>query len=106
MVDGSSEGRIRRVAWYRVRPGAQSRVEALVRRFVATVRAAEPATLCRAYRLDDGVSYLHWLEFPDAAAEGCHRTSAYARRFADALGPLCDRPPTIETLEPLEPEPG
>lgn len=63
----------------------------------------EPATEYRVFRIDDGVSYVHWMAFPDEAAESAHREAPYTREFVDTLYPLCEREPEFESLTEIEP---
>jgi quinol monooxygenase YgiN len=87
------------LARYRIRTGTEEEVLEAVRALVSAVREAEPCTTYRAYRLDDGLSFVHYMVFPDMQAEEQHRQAAYTRRFAERLGPCCEDEPTFNRIE-------
>lgn len=95
---------IRRVAEYTIREGELEVVEEAVRRFVAAVRSQEPATTYEAYRLGDGLSFLHFMAFPDEEAERAHQRAQYTTDFVDVLYPHCLEAPRFTELAPVEPE--
>jgi len=90
-----------RTASYRVYPGEVERCLEAIREFVTAV-ADEPGTLAyEAYRLEDGVSFLHFMRFSDADAEARHRTTPHVKTFVERLYPRCEQPPVFDALEPV-----
>lgn len=89
---------IRRVAEYTVREGELEVVLQAVRRFVAEVRAAEPRTRYEAYRRGETRSFLHFMAFPDAAAEQAHREAGYTAEFVEVLYSRCEEEPRFSEV--------
>lgn len=92
-----------RIAEYLIRPGEEGPVLEAIGAFVAEVRANEPATTYDAYLRDDGLSFIHFMAFPDAAAEERHRRAPYTERFVAALYPRCEAPPVLSDLSVVAP---
>lgn len=90
-----------KLARYRIRVGAEPEVLEAVRDFVSHVRDAEPCTTYRVYQLDDRLSFVHYMVFPDERAEGRHRQAAYTRRFVDRLLPCCEAEPVLNRIETI-----
>lgn len=89
---------IRKVAEYTVRGGELEEVLDAVTRFVAAVRAAEPGTEYHAYRRGQTLSFVHFMTFPDAAAEQGHQQAPYTSEFVAALYPCCVEEPRFTDL--------
>lgn len=89
---------IHKLAQYRIREGEEAAVLVAVAEFVAAVGAHEPTTRYEAFRLGEGLDFLHLMTFPDAAAEQRHRDAPYTERFVAALYPRCATPPTFTEL--------
>ena len=89
---------VTRIAQYRIAPTARLEVEAAIRAFVAAVGQREPDTDYRAYALPDGVSFIHFMSFPTAAAEAAHRAAPYTLAFVEALYPRCEEPPRFTSI--------
>jgi quinol monooxygenase YgiN len=86
-----------RTAQFRVKPGEAEACLDAIRDFVEAV-AAEPGTLSYdAYRLEDGISFLHLMRFRDAEAEAFHRATPHVKALVELLYPRCEAPPTFET---------
>lgn len=94
---------IRRIAEYLIRPGEEGPVIEAIGAFVAAVRANEPDTTYEACIRDDGLSFIHFMAFPDAAAEERHRRAPYTEEFVAALYPRCEAPPVFSELSVVEP---
>jgi quinol monooxygenase YgiN len=88
-----------KLARYQIRPGTEPEVLEAVREFVSAVRDAEPCTTYRAYQLDDRLSFVHYMVFPDAQAEEQHRQAAYTQRFVDRLYSCCEADPVFNRIE-------
>lgn len=84
---------IKKLAHYRIRPETAADVRAAIDEFVAAVQREEPDTIYAALVAPDGVSFVHAMAFPDAAAESRHRQAPHTRRFTDVLYPRCEQPP-------------
>ena len=89
------------IARYQVHYDRTQKVVDLVRRFVRNVRASEPRTLYQALQLDDEVSFLHAMTFPDEAAERAHQMASYTRDFERAIFDLCIDPPRYEKVRSI-----
>jgi quinol monooxygenase YgiN len=88
-------------ARYRIRPESDEAVTAAIREFVAEVRRNEPETRYEAWRVGEGVDFLHLMRFADAEAEERHRVAPYTTRFVEILYPACESAPVFEDLEPI-----
>lgn len=86
---------ISKIAQYQIREEAKPEVVAAIRRFVAAVRDAEPATEYRAFEMPDGVRFIHLMRFPDTAAESVHREATYTAQFVEVLYPRCIEAPAF-----------
>lgn len=93
---------IRKIARYTVRPGKLPEVEDAIKKFVAAVSRAEPETIYTAYRIEDGVTFIHFMAFPDAEAERNHQTAPYTKNFVEALYPNCEEEPSFMALTLVE----
>ncbi len=97
---------IAKLARFTVRPEEVETCTAAIERFVMAVRAQEPGTrLYTSYRLPDGVSFVHVMEFADADAEALHRQSAHVREFVEVLYPRCVTPPEFTEMRRVAPPP-
>jgi quinol monooxygenase YgiN len=89
-----SDGKIRQIARYQVRPEALERCIAALHEFVAYVRANEPGTL--RYEVwqeeSDPTRFAHLFVFRDAEADQAHSASAEVKKFAGILYPECLAP--------------
>jgi quinol monooxygenase YgiN len=87
-------GEIRQLARYQVRPEALERCLAVIREFVAYVRAKEPGTL--RYEVwqerEDPTRFVHIFIFRDADADRRHSESPEVKKFASVLYPECLAP--------------
>jgi quinol monooxygenase YgiN len=91
---GESQGGIRQLARYEVRPDALDRCLSAIREFVAYVRKSEPGTL--RYEVwqepEHPTRFVHIFVFRDAAADRAHSESAEVKKFASILYPECLAP--------------
>lgn len=93
---------IAKLARYRVKAEKKEEVLSVVEEFVKTVKENEPGTLrYTAYRLEDGVSFVHIMYFKDEDAEQRHRGSENARKFEKRLRPNCEEEPEFVTITPV-----
>lgn len=97
---------IRRIAQYQLRPGEEAVVLQAIEDFVAAVHTHEPNTTYEAYRLNSGLAFVHFMAFPDAAAEDRHRHAWYTERFVAALYPRCEIQPVFTELAAVGPTAG
>jgi hypothetical protein len=65
-------------------------LEQAIIEFVAAVTHNEPHTVCIAHQAGDGVSFIHFMAFPDQDAEKNHQTAAYTMKFVEVLYPRCE----------------
>lgn len=76
-------------AQWKCRPGAEEKVEAALRRFVAAVKANEPGT--RIYtalqQTGDATGFLTYFIFEDDAARQFHRSTEWVQRFTEVIYP-------------------
>lgn len=93
---------IHKVARYVVKEDEVDRALAAIAEFVAEVRNREPGTVYHAYQSDDGVTFVHFMGFPDAAAEEAHRVSSHTGKFVDTLYALCEETPVFSDLSLIE----
>lgn len=89
---------IYRIAEYMILPEETAPAFEAIRDFVDAVRENEPETIYEAYLRDDGVTFIHFMAFPDAAAEEAHRRAPYTDRFVEVLYPRCEAPPVFTEL--------
>jgi quinol monooxygenase YgiN len=94
------------MATYRVRKDCVEEVGRAVREFIAAVRENEPFTTYHAYGVEDGVTFVHVMTFPDRESEEAHRTAPYTVEFTEVVYPCCVVEPEFTPLEPIEPERG
>jgi quinol monooxygenase YgiN len=93
---------ISKMASYRVKADKQDEVVAVVEEFVKTVKENEPNTLrYTAYRLEDGVSFVHIMYFKDEEAEQHHQSTDYVKKFTKLLHPSCEQEPEFVTIAPV-----
>jgi quinol monooxygenase YgiN len=86
---------IRKLASYRIDPESLEEVKQAIEDFVAAIARKEPETIYEAYRVADGMSFLHLMTFPDQDAEKLHQAAPHTKRFVDILYPLCEEQPTF-----------
>ncbi len=89
---------IRKIAEYRVKLGKIGEAEQAIKAFVAAIAAEEPQTIYSAYRKDDGLSFIHFMAFPNQEAETTHQRAAYTLKFVEALYPNCEEQPRFTDL--------
>jgi quinol monooxygenase YgiN len=89
---------IRKIARYQVKAEFDQEVMAVIEAFVAAIGSQEPDTLYAAYRQGEGRWFLHFMSFPDEAAETVHREADYTTQFVEALYPNCDVMPEFVDL--------
>ena len=93
-AEPGSQGEIRQLARYEVRPEALERCLIAVREFVAYVREHEPGTL--RYEVwqekEHPTRFVHIFTFRDAEAHRIHSASAEVQKFAGVLYPECLAP--------------
>jgi len=89
-----SQGEVRQLARYEVRPESLERCIAAIREFVSYVRAHEPGTL--RYEVwqepKHPTRFVHIFVFRDADADRIHSESAEVKKFAGILYPECLAP--------------
>jgi quinol monooxygenase YgiN len=90
---------IRKMAEYTVRDGELETVELAIREFVQAVCQYEPKTVYHAYRRQGEPRFVHFMAFPDAAAETRHAHAAYTQHFVELLYPRCEARPVFTDLE-------
>lgn len=73
-----------------------------ISKFVGNVHEKESDTLAYdAYQKEDGISFIHFMNFKDEKAEAHHRKTAYVKRFVEILYPNCEIPPVFTDLTPV-----
>jgi quinol monooxygenase YgiN len=93
---------VSKLARYRVKPDKQDEVVSVVEEFVKTVKENEPNTLrYTAYRLEDGVSFVHIMYFKDEEAEQHHQGTDYLKKFTELLYPNCEEEPQFVAIAPV-----
>lgn len=94
MVNSGEEYEIRQLARYQVRPEALERCLAVIREFVAYIRANERGTLrYEVWQEREGPTrFVHAFVFRDAAAARIHSESTEVKKFASVLYPACLAP--------------
>jgi quinol monooxygenase YgiN len=93
---------IAKLARYRVKEEKKDQVSSIVEEFVKKVRDQESNTLrYTAYRLEDGVSFVHIMYFKDEEAEEHHRGTDYLKEFEKLLHPDCEEGPELVTITPV-----
>ena len=90
---------IRKVAQYKVKKAEVRGVEQAIIEFVAAITQNEPHTFYEAYQGGDGVSFIHFMAFPDQDAENQHMTATYTTKFVGVLYPTCEAAPTFTGLK-------
>jgi len=82
-------------AQWQCKPGAESKVEQALKRFVDSVKQNEPET--RVYtalqKVDDKTSFMTYFIFENEAARNFHSSTEWVKRFTDVIYP--------ESLEPV-----
>ena len=81
-------------AQWQCRPGAESKTEEALRRFVAEIRKNEPGT--RIYtalqEAEDASRFMTYFIFEDEAAQSFHRSTDWVRQFTDVIYPEAVEP--------------
>ena len=76
-------------AQWKCRPGAESKVEASLRQFVAAIKENEPDT--RVYtalqQTEDPTSFMTYFIFDNQAAQEFHRTTDWMKEFTSVIYP-------------------
>jgi quinol monooxygenase YgiN len=90
---------IRKVAQYKVKKVEVRAVEQAIIEFVAAITQNEPHTFYEAYQGGDGVSFIHFMAFPDQDAENQHMAATYTMKFAEVLFPRWEAAPTFTDLK-------
>jgi quinol monooxygenase YgiN len=89
---------IRKIARFKVRPDKIDAAQQAITTFVDAIKQHEPHTVYDAYQLEDGVSFLHFMAFPDADSEQAHQRAPYTLAFVDVLYPICEELPLFTDL--------
>lgn len=80
---------IHMTAQWKCRPGAETKVEAALRQFVAEVKDNEPST--RIYtalqQAQDPTGFMTYFIFENAAARDFHSSTAWVKKFTDVIYP-------------------
>ena len=93
---------IAKLARYRIKADKQDEMVSVVEEFVKTVKENEPNTLrYTAYRLEDGVSFVHIMYFKDEEAEQQHQGANYVKKFTELLNPNCVDEPEFVKIVPV-----
>lgn len=87
---------------YKVRADDVAEARKAVARFVEAVARNEPQTVYRAYLSEDGVSFVHWMQFADEDAEHRHQQADYTAELFATLGPLCEERPVATGLDLIQ----
>ncbi len=90
---------IRKVVQYKVKKVEVRAVEQAIIEFVAAVTQNEPHTFYETYQGGDGVSFIHFMAFPDQDAEKKHVAAIYTMKFAEVLFPRWEAAPTFTDLK-------
>ncbi|MEE8114317.1 MAG: hypothetical protein V3T23_08170, partial [Nitrososphaerales archaeon] len=90
---------IRKVVQYKVKKVEVRAVEQAIIEFVAAVTQNEPHTFYEAYQCGDGVSFIHFMAYPDQDAAKKHQAAAYTLKFVEVLYPRCEAAPTFTDLK-------
>ena len=88
----------RKIAEYKVKPDKVAEAERAIKAFVTAIAVEEPDTLYVAYRKVDGVSFIHFMAFPDQGAEKVHQQAPYTMQFVEVLYPNCEVQPRFTDL--------
>jgi quinol monooxygenase YgiN len=84
----------RRLVRYQVKPERVAENEALVRAVFESLRASPIQGLrYAAHKLDDGVSFVHLVEFANQAANEAFVGRPAFKAFVARIGERCDQPP-------------
>ena len=84
---------IKKIVQYRVKPEKIDNVKAAISEFVDAVKSNEPDTIYGSLVAGDGVTFMHAMAFPDAAAEKLHREAPYTKQFVEVLYSSCEQDP-------------
>jgi hypothetical protein len=68
---------------YRIKESALPVVEEAIESFMKAKSDHEPDTVYNVYRELDGVSFIHFMIFPDHDTDQRNRTSLYTHRFVE-----------------------
>ncbi|HET6405897.1 MAG TPA: antibiotic biosynthesis monooxygenase [Candidatus Thermoplasmatota archaeon] len=92
-----------KLARYQVRKDALPQTLQLVHAFVDEVTRKEGGTArYEAFQAkDDPTRFTHYMTFRTPAADQYHQKTAWAKRFFEALAPLCVAAPSVEELTPV-----
>lgn len=90
---------IRKVVRYQVKEAELRPVEQAITEFVDAIAQNEPYTVYEAYQSDDGVSFVHFMSFPNQEAEEKHQTATYTMKFVEVLYPRCEAAPVFTDLK-------
>ncbi len=89
---------IRRIAEYKVKQGQVGEAEQAIKEFVAAISKEETDTFYTAFQRADGCSFIHFMAFPDQAAQKKHQHAPYTLKFVEALYPACEEEPSFTSL--------
>lgn len=93
---------IPKIAEYEVKQDKIDEAEQAIEEFVAAISREEPGTIYTAYQKADGRSFIHFMAFPDQAAEHKHQRAPYTLRFVEALYPNCEEEPSFTDLTMIQ----
>ena len=92
---------IHKIIRFKVHEYAIEMVIKEITEYLKIVRANEPETNYVSYQLDDKVSFLHVISFPDDDAENAHRFATYTAEFVEQLYPRCQEDPVFASADPI-----
>lgn len=93
---------ISKIAEYKVRGDDIETVVAAIKKFTAAVEENEPDTQYSAYRREESDEFIHFMTFPDEAAEKDHAKSHYTEQFVNVLYPRCTDQPVFTDITPVD----
>lgn len=93
---------ITKIAEFKVKGNEIDTVVAAVKKFTAAVEKHEPNTHYSAYRRQESDEFIHFMTFPDEAAEMKHAQSDYTARFVEVLYPRCTDKPVFTDLSSVK----
>ncbi len=93
---------ISRMAKYKVKEECLDRVMEITRKFIQAVKDNEPETKYSIFRKEDGVTFIHVMNFTDSNAEKEHKMASYTKEFVGEIYPLCSSGLDFSDLDFLE----
>ena len=93
---------ITKIAEYKIKEEELEKATHAIEEIVSKVNHNEPGTVYKAFRRGESLEFIHFMTFPDAAAESMHASAEYTEKFARTLKPICDIEPHFTDLTLIE----